>query len=152
MSENLIIQLADAVKDELNAGAFSQPVTAERVYVPIADLTELSDLKVSIAPADHDETLDSRGSTRNEYRIDIGIQKRLADGDKAEQIAECDTLMALKQDLANHFRGRSIGGVAGPGFKWIMSEQDPPYSPDHLREHNTFTAAVRLTFVCFRGM
>ncbi len=46
----VITDLADAVVDKLNAASLSQSFTAERAYVPIHQLEQLSDLKVSVVP------------------------------------------------------------------------------------------------------
>ena len=37
----VITDIAEAVKDELNAGSFSQPFTAERHYRPLFELPEM---------------------------------------------------------------------------------------------------------------
>jgi hypothetical protein len=44
----VILDIADAVVAELNATAFSQPLTAERYYRPQFELSEMTELKVTV--------------------------------------------------------------------------------------------------------
>jgi hypothetical protein len=46
----VILDIADAVVDQLNATTFSQALTAERHYQPRFELSEMTELKVSIVP------------------------------------------------------------------------------------------------------
>jgi hypothetical protein len=72
----VILDIADAVVAQLNGTAFSQPLTAERHYQPKFDLSEMTELKVSVVPrALASKTLDRNRDTFD-YVIDVAVQKK----------------------------------------------------------------------------
>ena len=54
------VQLAEAVKVELNAASLNLDFTAERIRVPSFDVKDLTDLHVTVAPRAYEEELASR--------------------------------------------------------------------------------------------
>ena len=51
MPQAQIIELADAIVEQLNAHEFSETFTAERGYLPTFDLPDLNSLKVTVVPS-----------------------------------------------------------------------------------------------------
>ena len=47
---SLIVDVAKALVIELNAGSFSQSLSAQRHYVPSFELPDMADLHVSVVP------------------------------------------------------------------------------------------------------
>ena len=100
----LITQIADAVVAELNAATFSQPVTATRAYVPRFELPELKTLTVTVVPSSASVTAAAHGAAQQDVAIDIAVQQKL----DSEQNAALDPLLALAEEIAEHFRGKRL--------------------------------------------
>ena len=144
-----ISQVAEQVKVTLNAGSYSQSVTGDRRWLPEYNISELGTLTVTVVP--NAESVESIGRTnvRDEYTIDIGIQKLLGThkpGDTA-YISEIDGLVKVAKEIADRFRVSPNHTLnTTPKARWIRTEIPAPYSPDDLKEHGVFMTVVRLTF------
>lgn len=143
----VIVDLADAVVDKLNAASLSQLFTAERTYVPVHGLEQLSDLKVSVVPTGLTATTLER-STANlyEYVIDIGIQRGIGRGSMtpAEINAACDPLMLLAQEIVDLFSDKRLSTYTDAFCSDFTNT--PIFHPPHIDEHRVFTSVVSLTF------
>ena len=62
---SIAITVADAVKDELNNGSYSESFIAERVYVPDYSLPEMKELHVTVVPRHVEVSLAGRGRTQH---------------------------------------------------------------------------------------
>lgn len=140
---SVLIQLAQAVADELQQGSFSQPITAKRGYLPRVDRDELASLRVTVVPAAQVWERVSRSESQEDHTIDVAIQ-RSVDPDDASGI---DALMALVQEVADHFNGAVTDS---PRAVCIGIESEPVYSPDHLEKLHVFTSVLSLTFRIIR--
>lgn len=143
MNMSTIIHIADAVVAELNAaetGTFSQEFEAIRKVLPVYELPELAELKVTVVP----KAVEINGSTRaaSQYglSVDIGIQKRVGKNIDEEVLL----LTTLVEEIADYLRQRSLNDAPWAG--WIHTENDPVYSPEHLAENRTFTSVLTLTY------
>ena len=135
-----IVDIADAVVAELNAGQFSQAFTAVRSYRPQYDLSEMTTLHVTVVPKGVEMVTVSRNSVQHDVSVDVAVQKKL----ETESNAEIDPLMALVEELADFFRLRRL--AACPNAVWMKTENEPVYSPGHLEELRQFTSVLTLTF------
>jgi hypothetical protein len=141
-----IIDIAEAVKVELNAGGFSQPFTAVRYYDPVFDLGDMKILHVSVVPTARDWQKASRSAMQDDVSIDIAIQKKVEEQGDFKN-ATLDALVALVQEIADHFAGHRL--TACPDAMWLRATNVPVYSVEHLRELRQFTSVLTLTFrVC----
>ncbi|KKL10357.1 hypothetical protein LCGC14_2556660 [marine sediment metagenome] len=152
MSTAVAIDVADAVAAALNAapdGTFNETVAAVRAYVARFEPSDLTALKVTVVPKSLEVERADRAQTRNEYAIDIAIQKKLSElPDDADCIVdndEVDALMLLVQQIAEHIA--SLGRLTTyTAAKWIGTANSPIYSQEHLIEKRTFTSVLTLTF------
>jgi len=135
-----IIDVADALVARLNAGQFSQPLTAERKYQPVFDLPQLADLKVSVVPKAVAITTASRHDSFYDCTIDVGIQKKV-DSDDAAQI---DPLVDLVEEIADHLRMQRLDEL--PEAAWMRIENDPVFAPELLDQDRVFTAVLTVTY------
>jgi hypothetical protein len=135
-----LILLADAVVAELNAHAFSQPFTAQRLCLPVFELKEMQNLHVTIVPQGLSIIPTSRSRDSVDYAIDVAVQKKLASLDAAE----IDPLLTLVEEIADFFRHRRL--AAHPEAAWIKTENEPVYSQEHLRGLRQLTSVLTLTF------
>lgn len=143
----LTIDIADAVTDAINAGSFSQAVTAVRAYRPTYELEQLAALTTTVVPKG--VTVTTAGRNRNQFdvTVDVAIQQGGIDPDDASTL---DPLMELVTEIGDHFRLKplTVPGIAG--VHWVRSEHEPIFAPDHLREHRVFTGVLSLTFRAFK--
>lgn len=140
----VIIDIADAVVAEINAGSFSQPLEAKREYLPHFELPEMQQLRVTVVPKS--VTTQSAGRThgQHDYAIDVAVQKKLQSADNAE----IDALMNLVDELGDHFRFKRLHGF--PDAMWLKTENEPVYAQEHLAEMRQFTSLLTLTFRVLR--
>ncbi|NLX57694.1 MAG: hypothetical protein GXY74_01240 [Phycisphaerae bacterium] len=136
----LIVDIADAVVTELNAGTFSQELTAARLYRPEFDLKEMAALHVTVVPRGVEAVTVSRTSVQYDVSVDVAVQKKLS----TETNAQIDPLMGLVEEIATFFRLRRL--TAYPSASWLRTENEPVYSPGHLEELRQFTSVLTVTF------
>ena len=133
-------EIAQAVVDGLNTTAFSRPVTAERAYLPIFDLGAMLDLHVTVVAAGRTIAPLSRAERQVEHRIEIAVQQKLA----GEGLSDCDPLLALVGEIADHFTGQRLAGA--PEAAWVKTEHAPLVAPEHLNELRQFTSVLTVTY------
>ena len=135
-----IVDIAEAVKDELNGGAFSQTFTAERHYQPVFELKDMKTLHVTVVPKDVEMQLATRNSSQNDCRIDVAIQKKLESAD----LAEIDEMMGLVEEIIGFLSRRKLASV--PNSLWIRTANEPIYATEHMEQFRQFTSILTLTY------
>ena len=144
-----VIDIADAVVTDLNGTTFSQTFTAERWYVPIRDLKDLTnetEPTISVVPLTIEGTLLTRGGAfMEQYQIGIGIQKSIGKGQMSNQdiIAATDPMMTFSEELMNFFAAKAL--LSFPSAFCTQHKLEPIYSPQHLDERRVFTSVLTLT-------
>jgi len=137
---SVIADIADAVVAELNAPGepgFSMPFTAERLYRPDFELSDMKNLHVSVVPRSLEMTTAGRALSQHDVQIDLAVQKKLGAADNAE----IDALMGLVEELAEFLRTtRQFGDAV-----WVRTENSPVYSQEHLGELRQFTSVLTAT-------
>ena len=136
-NDAMIIRIAEAVKDELNGATFSQPFTAQRLYCPQFDLTELSELTVSVVPKALLRQAASRLSRQCEMDIDVAVQQKVTVGER-EQL---DALMKLTEEVTDHLSRKPMADAI-----WVKAQQPVLYAPEHLSNQHVFTSVITLTY------
>jgi hypothetical protein len=136
-----ITAIADAVAAHINAGTYSRPVTAERLYQPAFTLEALKDLRVSVVPRTTGISAASRESSVYECVIDVGVQKKLPP--EGEQ-TEIDALLTLVEEIADHIRLRRL--PEAPDAAWAGIAHDPVVSGESLEQHRVFTSVLSVTY------
>jgi hypothetical protein len=138
-----ILALADAVVEELNTTAFSQPLVAVRHYQPVFELSEMTELRVSVVPRSvASKTLD-RSRDSFDYRIDVAVQRKVE-----PSVGNLDALMELVEKIADHVRTHSLAGF--PQARCIEVANEPVYAMEHLEEFRQFTSVLTLTYRVWR--
>lgn len=137
-----VVDLADKFVEVVNDATLSEPLGAERDYLPKFDLTQLGTLKTTVVPR-QDETLDrfNRKTWEHELVIDIALQKKWATLAKSEM----DTLVALAEELCEWCKANAVQLPTRPE-KLIRATVQTLWNPDLLRESKVFTSIVRLTY------
>ena len=140
----VITDIADAVVAQLNAGTFSQAFTAERAFLPVFELADLKDVRVTVVPKSLAIIPGGRAHNQHDYAIDVAVQKKLDAADNAE----IDPLMTLVDEIADFFRLKRLESY--PGAMWLKTENEPVYSQEHLDQLRQFTGLLTFTFRVMR--
>ena len=138
-----VVTIAEAVVDEINAASFSQPLVAARHYTPSFELSEMSELKVSVVPRSVTSKALDRSRDSFEYQIDVAVQKRVE-----ETLTELDELMELVEEIADHLRTSLLTTL--PDVRCMEVVNAPIYSSEHLHELRQFTSLLTLTYRKYR--
>lgn len=146
MSDSMLIAIAEAVKDELNA-AYAAQFTAIREYRPVFTLEELTTLRCTVVPRQESSQgpAADRGSDVFEYAVDVALQQKLAD---PADLAEKDALMFLAEQIGDLFRGKTMdppdARCIRVGNEVGKKPENVPYLPDDLESRHVFSAVVTL--------
>ena len=140
----IISDIAEAVKESLNAATFSQPVNAQRHYLPLFDLQDMHNLHVTVVPKGLIIQPGGRAHNQHDYQIDVAVQKKLTTGDNQE----IDPLLSLVDEIADHFRFKRLDSF--PNAMWIKTENVPVYAVEHLDQLAQFTSVLTFTFRVMR--
>jgi hypothetical protein len=153
-----ILNIADAVVEVLNAPSppLPQTFTAERFYVPIHSLKEMSmalqaypvtdALKVVVVPTTvGGELLDLAGHYMETFTVAIGVQQVIGIGPmtNAGIKAACDPLVFLCQQIIAQFAAKLLTGFSRArctDHEWHL------FVPADLDEKKLFTSVVTLTY------
>ena len=135
----VIIDLADAVVEDLNNHLFSQNFNIARAYLPRWKLEDLAAIRVTVVPKDDVGERASRSQWQEDYQLDVAIQQRLG----TEEQAQMDDLILLGQELADFFKTRNPTGDLATLVAVAFA---PLFDPDHLEKHKTLTTVINLTF------
>ena len=144
MSTQNIFDIAKAIVATLNAapdGTFSQDFTAVFKLIPKHEISELSNLKVTVVPQGYDMKNSSRAATEYDFTIDIGIQKKLTTADVE---AECCDLYPVVDEIIDYLRKRSLTGIAWAN-QTTMSN-NPVVAVDHLDDNRVFSSLVTIGY------
>lgn len=134
-----VVDIAKAVKRQLNEAALSMPVRTAVEFRPVYDLKTMRDLKVSVVPRSKTDQMAARGSAQIEPQVDIGIMRKIAGDEDIERLL----------DLVEE-----IGDVFGMGDRLThhtaaictARSNDPVYDPEHLERFRQFTSVLTLSF------
>jgi hypothetical protein len=143
---SLAIDIAAAVAAEINAapgGTFSQPFAAVRKVLPVYELAELAELKVTVVPKGIEISGSTRSVSQYDIAIDIGIQQKLS-ANNTDIDAEVEALGTLVDEIADYLRRRQL--TTAPFAAWMRIENDPIYVPEHLSEQRVFTSVLTVTY------
>jgi hypothetical protein len=136
-----ISTLADAVAEHINAGTYTEPVSAVRTYQPAFTLEELGELRVSVVPRTTTVIAASRESSTYEHVLDVGVQKKLPAEDDQAAI---DELLELTEAIGDRLRHTRLAGF--PEAAWAGLAHEPVVSSESLEQHRVFTSVLSVTY------
>ena len=140
----LAFDIADAVVSELNgapAEAFSETFTAVRRVVPLYNISDLRELKVTVVPKKVEISSANRVASSYDCAIDIGIQKKIGTDTDAEVAA----LSILVGEIVEYLLSkRKLTAANWAQFTKIAN--DPVYSAEHLAEDRVFFSIVTVNY------
>lgn len=143
-----LIEIAEAVKDALNAGSFTQTFTAERAYDLTAELNDDGVVHVDVAIRDSAMDFETRGTTEDIPRIDIAVRKKCGC-----TVAEIDALIEFVRELLDSFISTRRLTTDTLGDAWFLgAEQSPAYYPRHITDFKQFTGMLTLQWSLVRDI
>ena len=152
----VLVDVAEAVKDELALGTHLFAIEPERSY---ADwdmrLEDLDTVRVDVVPVGVRETrLEARGELVYLCDVDIGVRKRFGADDHDDptgriELSEIDDLIQLVEQLHEYMvdadnNGRRLTNYAAAA--WQECSIRASYIREHLREMQQFTGILRVTY------
>jgi len=139
MLNDVAIEIADEVVNDLNAQLFSIQFTAERHYLPKFELERNATPVVAVAPRDVSSEQQTRDTLEERWGLDIGVLARVKSADP-ELV---DPLMALVTEIRGRYSiYRTIGG-RGVSFE---PASDVLYDRDWLEQKHQFAGVIQLSF------
>jgi hypothetical protein len=138
-----ILALADAVVEQLNATAFSQPLVAVRHYLPVFELSEMTALKVSVVPRSVSSKALDRNRDSFDFKIDVAVQRKVE-----PTLENLDALLELVEEIADHVRSQPLASF--PQARCTEVANEPVYAAEHLEELRQFTSVLTLTYRVWR--
>mgnify|MGYP000070742956 CR=1 FL=1 len=141
---SVIIEVAEAVKTEIESQEYSQNVAVRRAYKPVYELADRETIQVTVIPAGVEISRVARGGDQYDVHIEVGIQKKFTNGDNDE----LDPLMTLVEEITDLFRRkRFFGSPVGVS----MGVDNPHvFAPEHIDKKRMFTSVLSLTFRLIR--
>jgi len=134
------VEIADAIKEELNNHSFSQSFTAVRKFIPKYTLEELETLRVTTVPKANEESLLTRTESQREVQIDIGIHKKIGSDEETEVLP----LIALAEEIMQYIRKLKLTNA--PGVLWVRMENNPTYSQEYLQKERVFFSLITVSY------
>ena len=140
MATPVSVQIADAVVAELRAGQFTSSFVPVRKLLPVRELSELDELRVTVMPRAMESVPLARNTERRTYTIDIGVQQRV--GQDVEHDAA--VVMGVSEEIAEFLRNRALDEKKEASY--VGHGIDPIYSPEHLEELRVATSVVTVRY------
>jgi hypothetical protein len=145
---SVLIDVADAVVTQLNAGTYSMDFTATRAYRPWATPADLADVKVQVVPKAQTMTPLSKVQTAYALTIDIGVQQKVGapatPTAPADDFTKLDALTALVGEIVADFdTPRPLASLTEAIL--VSMANAPIYDPAHLADNGVFTSLLTLT-------
>lgn len=134
-----IVTIADAVVAQLNAATLSQPIVARRHYLPVFELAQMTELRVSVVPRSIASQSLDRNRDRFDYQVDVAVQQKLE-----PSVENLDALVALVEEIADHLRTEPLATFPEARCTEVVTE--PVFAPEHLEEFRQFTSVLTLTY------
>lgn len=158
----VLVDVCEAVKDELELGSFVFAIEPERSYADWDEkLEDLDDLRVDVVPVGVRLTqLDARGELIYQCEIDVGVRKRFSADDHDDatgriERSEIDDLVLLVEQMHEYFvdadnNGRRLTNYAAA--VWQECSIRASYVREHLRELQQFTGIIRVTYEATKAL
>ena len=152
MSLVWLVDVPNAICEELNAAAFGLAFEAKRSYADWSiELKELDTLHVDVVPVPAiGGELESRSSADIELQFDIGIRKRFTGVDQQASSGwiryQIDELIALEQEIWIWLISRNYRVKGNTTAYWQESRILSAFSRKDLRTNRQFTGIVRSTY------
>jgi hypothetical protein len=138
-----LTDVAEAIKSEIEGGAWSLPATVVREHLPQYTLPQLDSLRISVVPRGSELERLTRGSKTHVCEVDVGVIGKLESLDNAG----LDAHVALADEIVSHFHQRQL--EAFDNAFCGASRPDPIFDPGVLESNRVFLAVIRITVTVY---
>lgn len=136
-----IVEILDAVVEELNRAELPLKVAAERVYAPALELKDPT-LRVFVYwPGEVEVSRGTRAERDEKYTIEIAVMKRVS----CPSVDQCDPLMLLVQAIGDLFFTTHAGQERLQGFACSEVSQ-ARFDYERLIDSNEFSYVWQLIY------
>ncbi len=141
---SFIEQIVDAVVTALNSTEFSQEFTAVKEFLPVSEVKDLINLKVSVVPALTENTRANRKNTfMSQHTINIGVAQKIS------QDSDIAILLTLSEEINDHLRALALV-VDSTDVICETTRFETLYSAELLREKRVFLSVITANFLAYR--
>lgn len=157
MTTAVIVDIAEKIKDALNAANLSQSFTAVRSYADWDEaLEDFDTLHVDVVPVQNGPatSLDDRSELDYTVEVDVAVRFRFGVTEQDSttgrvDVDEVDALILLLQEIAEFFTTDRLTDTNAA--IWQGTDIKSSWSRKHLREMRQFFGFVRVTFLATKG-
>ena len=153
---SVLVQIADAIITELQAGTFTRDINPIRSYAEWSmELEDADTLHVDVVPVTMATELGDRNSLQYLCEVDVGIRQRFSQAGTDERDGRIlntaiDPLVELAEQIGELLSDPAERRLTDyTTATWEATNVLAPYYRDHLREMRQFTSVVRLTYRAF---
>lgn len=155
---SVLIDIAEAIKDEINSASWHLSFSAQRSYADWSEqLSDLNVVHVDVVPwKSSDDELDDRGEVVYRCETDILIRRRFGSDQQGSDgrvlIAQMDAMLDLHQALREFWMpsqadvshtGRRLTAV--PNASWVSTRNMADYVRTHFKSRQ-YTGWLRIAF------
>ena len=137
------VQIADAVKDCLNAGSYSWEFDAKRLAFPKVDIQEADGLLVSLFMGPRKSEYFTRERSQWNYIVFLLVQRKLS-AESAESLEKTDELTEFVEELELSLEAEEMAGFTMVGFS--EDAERVPFNVELLRDASMFTAIIAVEY------
>jgi len=152
----MLIDLLDAVAEELNNTQFSQVFTAERAYLPRWKLKDSRTIEAKVCLKGIEQIPADRGRTELGVDVWVALAKHVPGTGASEalkladQQTKLDALIYLIEEIQQHFRPpRQL--AACEAANCVAVEAAPVYDPEQLETKDLFFSLTTLSFIVYQA-
>lgn len=139
-----LTNIAEAVKDELEAATLSKTFACERAYMPIYD-AKVAGLKVYVLTLGQQVENTTRFADQFTYQVKVAIYQKA----KPDDVATLDGLVAFAEEVIDLLRSKKqLTNYAEASLAGIGNE--PVYDPAQLNENHVFQTVITLDYRLLR--
>lgn len=135
-----IVELAKAVTTELANVTTGMPTTIARAYLPLMDLQDFANLRLTVLVRSSEITAMTRSDDQEAQQVVIAVQKKVDPAD----LVEVDALVRLAETIADHFKRLKLADC--PDASHELTTLDPLVNQSHLHEKRIFTSVITLQY------
>jgi hypothetical protein len=141
---SILLEIADALTEALNAGPFSEPLKAARKVVPRWKLEDLDRLRTTVCPGPVEGAPIARAIASNEFQVSVGLQRKIDPAkDEDEEVGRVLTLADEVQLFVQSRKSLTLESGHKARFQtveWV------PVFVDHIDRFNALTSIVTVTY------
>lgn len=154
---SILHDIADAVKDLLDAATLSKAFDVRLAYDTELQLEDLDTLSVDLVAAGLTVSSESRSSLEYNAVLDIAVRYRFGvleqETDGSIDVEEIAEYLELLEEIGEHLAAPANRQLATTTpATWLNAEIRFPWVPEHLRSNRQYTGILRATYYAAKDL